>query len=124
MAVVLIVDYSPSERGILKSILEKHGYQIITAETGADGVAICRQEQPDAVLMDIVMPGINGFQATRLLTRDPKTEQIPVVIVTTRNQEANREWGLRQGARHYLTKPVQEDVLLEALDSVLNPKAA
>ena len=124
MAVVLIVDDSRSERVVLKSILEKHGYQILTAETGADGVAICREEQPDAVLMDIIMPGLNGFQATRQLTNDPKTDQIPVVIITTRDQEADKEWGFRQGARSCLTKPVKEDVLLKTLKNLIKTRAA
>lgn len=124
MAVVLIVDDSQTERVILTSMLEKHGYQTLTAENGADGVALCRQEQPDAVLMDIVMPGVNGFQATRQITRDPRTEQIPVVIITTKDQEADRDWGIRQGASHYLAKPVQEGLLLKALNSVIKNQVA
>ncbi|AMO54642.1 chemotaxis protein CheY [Endozoicomonas montiporae] len=118
MANVLIVDDSPTELYRLKAILEKNGHSVITAENGADGVAICRQEKPDAVLMDIVMPGLNGFQATRQLSKDSETHQIPVIIITTKDQETDKVWGLRQGARDYLTKPIDEKVLLNTLTKV------
>jgi twitching motility two-component system response regulator PilH len=78
-------------------MLEKH-HQVLKAENGADGVALARQEKPDAVLMDIVMPGLNGFQATRQLTKDPETSAIPVIIITTKDQETDKVWGTRQGA--------------------------
>ena len=118
MANVLIVDDSPTELYRLKAILEKNGYSVMTAENGADGVAICRQEKPDAVLMDIVMPGLNGFQATRQLSKDSETRQIPVIIITTKDQETDKVWGLRQGAKDYLTKPIDEKVLLNTLTKV------
>ena len=119
MARILIVDDSPTEMYKLTGILEKHGHQVLKAENGADGVALARQEKPDAVLMDIVMPGLNGFQATRQLTKDPETNGIPVIIVTTKDQETDKVWGQRQGARGYLTKPLEEDALIKVLDSVL-----
>ena len=119
MARILIVDDSPTEMYKLTGILEKHGHQVLKAENGADGVALARQEKPDAVLMDIVMPGLNGFQATRQLTKDPETSSIPVIIVTTKDQETDKVWGQRQGARGYLTKPLEEDTLIKVLDSVL-----
>ncbi|NER61231.1 response regulator [Pseudomonas sp. MAFF212428] len=119
MARVLIVDDSPTEMYKLTGMLEKHGHQVLKAENGADGVALARQEKPDAVLMDIVMPGMNGFQATRQLSKDPQTAGIPVVIVTTKDQDTDKVWGQRQGARDYLTKPVDEETLIKVLNEVL-----
>ncbi|AIG03564.1 CheY family response regulator [Pseudomonas fluorescens] len=121
MARVLIVDDSPTEMYKLTGMLEKHGHQVLKAENGADGVALARQEKPDAVLMDIVMPGLNGFQATRQLSKEPETNGIPIIIVTTKDQETDRIWAERQGAKAYLTKPVEEDKLIEVLKLVLKP---
>ena len=119
MARILIVDDSPTETYKFREILERHGHQVLEAVNGADGVAVARQEKPDIVLMDVVMPGLNGFQATRQLTKGPDTAHIPVVIVTTKDQETDRVWGKRQGARDYLTKPVDESVLLDVIDRCL-----
>ncbi|MGI9277375.1 MAG: twitching motility response regulator PilH [Endozoicomonas sp.] len=124
MANILIVDDSPTELFQLKEMLEKHGHTVLTAENGADGVALCRQEQPDAVLMDIVMPNLNGFQATRQLTKASETAHIPVIIITTKDQETDRVWGMRQGASDYLSKPIREDVLLKTLNSVMEAAPA
>lgn len=120
MARILVVDDSPTELYKLTGMLEKHGYEVLKAENGADGVALARQEKPDAVLMDIVMPGLNGFQATRQLTKDPETGQIPVIIVTTKDQETDRMWGTRQGAKAYLTKPVNEKQLLSTIEQLVS----
>jgi len=120
MARVLIVDDSPTETFTLKSMLEAKGFDVLTAENGADGVALAREELPDAVLMDIVMPGLNGFQATRQLSKDEKTAHIPVVIVTTKDQETDKVWGQRQGAKGYLVKPVSEDVLAQTIQGVID----
>ena len=122
MANVLLVDDSQVEHNHLKSLLEQHGHNVILAESGADGVALCRQETPDVVLMDIVLPGMNGFQATRQLSEYPMTRDIPVIILSSKDQEADRVWGIRQGAREYLTKPVDEAVLLDTLLSVTSPE--
>lgn len=119
MARILIVDDSPTELYKLAAMLEKNGHQVLKAENGEEGVALARQEKPDAVLMDIVMPGLNGFQATRQLTKDPNTAHIPVIIVTTKDQDTDRVWGTRQGAKDYLTKPVEESVLVQTLNTVL-----
>ncbi|WP_396588170.1 twitching motility response regulator PilH [Bermanella sp. R86510] len=120
MARVLIVDDSPTEMFTLKSMLEAKGFEVLEADNGADGVALAREELPDVVLMDIVMPGLNGFQATRQLTKDPKTEHIPVIIVTTKDQETDKVWGQRQGAKGYLVKPVTEDQLAQTIQSVID----
>jgi twitching motility two-component system response regulator PilH len=118
MAKVLIVDDSPTETYKLTSILEKNGHSVITAENGENGVTVAKQELPDVVLMDIVMPGLNGFQATRQLTKAAETSDIPVIIVTTKDQETDRVWGLRQGAKAYLTKPIEEKTLMDVITEV------
>ena len=119
MARILIVDDSPTEMFKLTGMLEKHGHVVLKAENGADGVALARQEKPDAVLMDIVMPGLNGFQATRQLSKDPETNHIPVIMVTTKDQETDMVWAKRQGAKDYITKPVDEQKLILTLKNVL-----
>ena len=119
MARILIVDDSPTEVRKISSILEKHKHEIITADNGADGVAVARKQQPDLVLMDVVMPGLNGFQATRQLARSEETANIPVVIVTTKDQETDRVWGTRQGARGYLVKPVDESELIRTINELI-----
>lgn len=120
MARILVVDDSPTELYKLTGMLEKHGFDVLKSENGADGVALARLEKPDVILMDIVMPGLNGFQATRQLTKDPETANIPVIIVTTKDQETDKVWGTRQGARDYLTKPVEEAILVRTVKAVLD----
>ena len=101
-------------------MLEKHGHAVVTASSGEEGVAASKEQKPDLILMDIVMPGLNGFQATRQITTEPETQHIPVIIVTTKNQETDRVWGLRQGAKDYITKPATEDDLMNKVNSALN----
>ncbi|MCM8599738.1 MAG: response regulator [Candidatus Accumulibacter sp.] len=112
MRKILVVDDSPTERHVLAALLTGSGYEVITAESGEEGIAKARSELPDLVLMDVVMPGLNGYQATRTLTRDPVTKDIPVIVCTSKGQETDRIWGLRQGARDYLVKPVNGPELL------------
>ena len=119
MAKLLVVDDSPTELHLMKSVLSRHGYQVLEASSGDQGVAMSVEYLPDLVLMDIVMPGLNGFQATRQISRNKKTAHIPVVIVTTKNQETDRVWGERQGARGYLVKPIQEEELLGTIEGLL-----
>src|SRR5690554_790333 len=97
MARILVVDDSPTETQAFRTMLEKNGHEVLSAENGADGVALARQELPDVVLMDIVMPGLNGFQATRQLTKNPDTQHIPVIIVTTKNQKTTEVWVSAKG---------------------------
>lgn len=108
MAHILIVDDSPTDIYILKNLLERHGHRVSAADNGTAAVELARQEHPDLVLMDIVMPGISGFQATRLLNKDPATATIPVIVITTKDQEADKIWAMRQGARDYIVKPIVE----------------
>lgn len=119
MAKVLIIDDSPTEMQILTSIMESNGYEVFTAENGASGIETAKKVQPDVVLMDVVMPGMNGFQATRQLSKDAKTSHIPVIIITTKDQETDRIWGMRQGAKDFLTKPVQDTKLLTAVRNLI-----
>ena len=119
MARILIVDDSPTEIHVLKTMLEKHGFETLSAESGEDGVVRAGEEKPDLILMDIVMPGMNGFQATRKISTTEETKDIPIIIVTTKDQETDRVWGLRQGAKDYLTKPVDEKALLEKMTALL-----
>jgi len=118
-ATVLIVDDSPTEVHILRGILERNGFSVIVSESGEEGVEEAKRSKPDLVLMDVVMPGLNGFQATRQLSRDPDTNTIPVILVTTKDQETDRAWGLRQGAKEYLVKPVSADELLAKVRALL-----
>jgi len=116
---ILIIDDSPTETHIVKGILEKGGYQVLTAADGESGVAAAIDAKPDLILMDVVMPGLNGFQATRQLSRNPETESIPIIMVTTKSQETDRAWGLRQGAQEYVVKPVAAGELLGKIRDVL-----
>lgn len=118
MARILIVDDSPSQLLGIQRIVERLGHETLLAQNGADGVQVAKAELPDVVLMDVVMPELNGFQATRTLQRDPNTRDIPVILVTTKDQDTDRMWGMRQGARAYITKPFSENELVEVLDLV------
>ena len=109
---ILIVDDSPTERYYLTEILERNGFTVTTAENGDDAMAKIRADRPELILMDVVMPGANGFQVTRAIARDPELSDVPIIICSTKNQETDRIWGLRQGARDYLVKPVDQDELL------------
>jgi twitching motility two-component system response regulator PilH len=120
MARILIVDDSPSQQLGIKRIVEKLGHETLTAENGAAGVEVAKAELPDLVLMDVVMPELNGFQATRTLAREATTKHIPVILVTTKDQDTDRMWGMRQGAKAYITKPFSEDELSEVLERVFS----
>jgi twitching motility two-component system response regulator PilH len=116
---ILIVDDSPTESFKISGVLKRHGHEVLAAESGEQALQVARDSKPDLILMDIVMPGLNGFQATRQLTRDPATSAIPVVMLTAKSQEADRIWGERQGARGYLVKPVDDSVLVATISQVL-----
>ncbi len=119
MTSILIVDDSPTEVHVLKTMLEKNGFETMSAGSGEDGVAMAKQKKPDLILMDVVMPGMNGFQATRKISKEPETAAIPIIIVTTKNQETDRVWGMRQGAKDYVTKPADETELLGKIKQIL-----
>lgn len=115
---ILIVDDSAADRQHLTDMLAKNGYEVIGADSATDGIAKARQLRPDLVVMDVVMPGQNGFQATRALTRDEETKDIPVIICSSKGQETDKVWGLRQGARDYVVKPVSQDDLLSKISAL------
>jgi twitching motility two-component system response regulator PilH len=115
----MIVDDSPTDTHQLKKILEQNGFSTLTAADATEGIEVAKRERPDLILMDVVMPGLNGFQATRELSSDPETSSIPVIIVTHKEQQVDRVWGMRQGARNYVTKPVTEGALLDLISETL-----
>jgi twitching motility two-component system response regulator PilH len=118
MAVILIVDDSPTELHLFKNMLEKSGFETLVADSGEEGIRQASTSRPDCILMDVVMPGMNGFQATRAITEDPATKHIPVFIVTTKGQETDKIWGARQGAKDYIVKPVNGADLLAKIASL------
>jgi len=115
---ILVVDDSPTERYFLTDILRRHGYEVLDANSGEEGVARAKSDRPDLILMDVVMPGLNGFQATRMLSRDDETRDIPVIMCTTKGQETDRIWGMRQGAVEYLVKPIDPEALIARIKSL------
>ncbi len=119
MAKVLVIDDSPTEVHVLQTLLERNGHEVVVANSGEEGIVVAKEALPDVVLMDVVMPGMNGFQATRQLSKQVETEKTPVIIVTTKDQETDKVWAKRQGAADYIVKPVQEKALLESLNRVL-----
>ncbi len=120
MATILIIDDSPTDVRVFTTLLERAGHQVVAVSTAEEGIERVRAELPDLVIMDVIMPGMNGFQATRTLTRDPVTAVVPIVMITTKSMETDRVWGLRQGARAFITKPVNEKELLTCINSLLS----
>jgi twitching motility two-component system response regulator PilH len=109
---ILVVDDSKTELHHLSELLGKRGYAVRTAENGEEAMRRLAEEKPDLILMDVVMPGANGFQLTRSITRDPRFADVPVIMCTSKNQETDKVWGMRQGAKDYIVKPVNADELL------------
>ena len=119
MAVILIIDDSPTELHLFQNMLEKNGFGTLVADSGEEGLRQAKTSRPDCILMDVVMPGMNGFQATRKLTQDPATSGIPVIIITTKDQETDKIWGMRQGAVEYLVKPIKDKDLVSMINTVM-----
>jgi twitching motility two-component system response regulator PilH len=115
---VLVVDDSPTDRQYLSDVLTKNGFKVATAENAEDAIAKVKQSRPDLVLMDVVMPGQSGFQATRTLAKDEATKGIPVIICTSKGQETDKTWGMKQGARDYIVKPVVPAELLAKISAL------
>jgi twitching motility two-component system response regulator PilH len=112
---ILLVDDSKTELHVLSELLGKKGYQVRTAENGEEAMRRLQEDKPDLILMDVVMPRQNGFQLTRAITRDPQFSAVPVIICTSKNQETDRVWGMRQGAKDYVVKPVNPEELLSKI---------
>ncbi|MGY0505947.1 response regulator [Luteimonas sp. e5] len=123
MAHILVIEDSPTEAAVLAQLLERNGHRASLAGSAEEGLAACRRDLPDLVLMDVVLPGMSGFQATRALTRDQATRHIPVVIVSTKSMEVDRAWGMRQGARDYVVKPPVEADLIARIHAALGAAA-
>ncbi len=123
MARILLIEDSPTDTAVLTRLLERHGHQVLASASAEDGIEVCKKELPDVVLMDVVLPGMNGFQATRALSREPATRGIPVLIVSTKGMDTDRAWGMRQGARDYIVKPPSEDALIARIDQLLETGA-
>ena len=119
MTHILIIDDSPTEVHVFKNMLLNHNIEVSVAKNGEEGIEKAIQIKPDCILMDVVMPGKNGFQATRDLSRNPATASIPVIIITTKDQETDKIWGMRQGAKDYIVKPAAEKDLIARINAVL-----
>ena len=112
---ILVVDDSPTDLHIITSYLLKNGFTVISATTGNEALEAAKLQKPDLILMDVVMPGMNGFQATRMLSKDPATAKIPVFVISSKDQETDRIWAMRQGASDYMVKPVNEATLIKKI---------
>jgi twitching motility two-component system response regulator PilH len=123
MALILVADDSPTEVFMLKRILEKHKHQIIVAEDGKQAIKLTHNKKPNLIVMDVIMPNSNGFQTTRYLTKDPQTSDIPIVIVSSKDQEADKLCGLRQGTKGYLGKPITEELLIAEVNKLVGKAA-
>ena len=115
---VLVVDDSKTELMYLTDLLQKNGMSVRTAENAEDALRRLGEDKPDLILMDVVMPGQNGFQLTRAITRDPQFANVPIILCTSKNQETDRVWGMRQGARDYITKPVDATELMAKISAL------
>jgi twitching motility two-component system response regulator PilH len=115
---VLVVDDSKTELVFLTDLLQKNGFSVKTAENADDAMRRLEEEQPDLILMDVVMPGQNGFQLTRAIARNPQYASVPIILCTSKNQDTDRVWGMRQGARDYIVKPVNAAELLAKINAL------
>ncbi|TNF93453.1 MAG: response regulator [Gammaproteobacteria bacterium] len=119
MSKILMVDDSPTEIHVVKEMLISKGHTVVTASNGEEGIAMAKSEQPDLILMDIVMPGMNGFKATRTISKDPETSSIPIIMLSSKDQTTDMEWAKRQGAKGYVVKPVDENELMTMVNANL-----
>src|SRR5574343_424077 len=115
---ILLVDDSRTELHVLSDLLIRTGFKVRTAVNGDEALRRLAEEKPDLILMDVVMPGQNGFQLTRTITRDPQYADVPIIMCTSKNQETDRVWGMRHGARGYITKPVDPAELQAKIDAL------
>lgn len=118
-ATILLVDDSPTEAKTVTGILETEGYRVEWANNAKQGIDMAREIIPNLIIMDVVMPGMNGFQATRRISRDSELKHIPVLILTTKDQQADIIWGHKQGAKAYIVKPPVPEELLQEIQTLL-----
>ncbi|MGH8055224.1 MAG: response regulator [Stenotrophomonas sp.] len=119
MARILLIEDSPTDRAVFTQWLVKAGHEVLAADNAEEGLQIARDQGPQLVLMDVVLPGMSGFQATRALSRDEATRDIPVLIVSTKGMETDKAWGMRQGATDYIVKPPREDDLIARINKLV-----
>ena len=119
MARILLIEDSPTDRAVFTQWLEKAGHEVLSTDNAEDGLQIARNQSPQLVLMDVVLPGMSGFQATRALSRDEATRGIPVLIVSTKSMETDMAWGMRQGATDYIVKPPREAALIARINQLV-----
>ena len=119
MARILLIEDSPTDRAVFTQWLEKAGHEVLSTDNAEDGLQMARSQLPQLVLMDVVLPGMSGFQATRALSRDEATRGIPVLIVSTKNMETDMAWGMRQGATDYIVKPPREAALIARINQLV-----
>jgi len=115
---ILVVDDSRTELHHLAELLRRQGFEVATADSGEQALVSLAENRPDLLLLDVVLPGKNGFQLTRTITRDPQYAGLPIILCSSKNQETDRLWGMRQGAKEYVTKPVQPEELLAKIRSI------
>ncbi|MBK1716424.1 response regulator [Thiocystis violacea] len=124
MAKLLVVEDSATDRDHLRNMLVKAGHVVITAASGREGMEIAREQRPDLIFMDIVMDDIDGYHATRSLREDPELGGVPVVIVSSKNQKADKVWAQLQGAKGYVVKPCSAEDVLRHVERLLGGQAA
>ena len=119
MARIVLIEDSPTDRAVFTQWLRRAGHEVLEADNAEDGLQLVRDQVPQLVLMDVVLPGMSGFQATRALSRDEATRGIPVLIVSTKSMETDMAWGMRQGASDYVVKPPREDDLIARINKLV-----
>lgn len=115
---VLVVDDSPTDLHLITGFLTNNGYTTMSATTGEEALLKANADKPDLILMDVVMPGMNGYEATRALHRNPDTASIPIMIISSKDQDTDKIWGMRQGAKDYLVKPITERALIDKIKAL------
>ena len=120
MALILVIEDSPTDQAVFRKWLEKAGHDVVTRDNAEDGLAFVHERMPHLILMDVVLPGMSGFQATRALARNQATKSIPVLLISTKGMETDRAWGLRQGATGYIVKPPREDEFIARINQLVS----
>ena len=120
MALILVIEDSPTDQAVFSKWLEKAGHEVVIRDNAEDGLAFVRERSPHLILMDVVLPGMSGFQATRALARYQETKSIPVLLISTKGMETDRAWGLRQGATGYIVKPPREDEFIARINQLVS----
>ncbi|WP_017656130.1 response regulator transcription factor [Fortiea contorta] len=120
MSTVLVVEDTPSQLELINNFLLENGHKVIKAYDAKDGLDKAVAQPPDVIITDVVMPGMSGFEFCRQLKKNPLTEKVPIIICSSKNQEIDRIWGMKQGADAYITKPFTKQELLRALQSVVD----